>query len=115
MAGAWSAATSFLGLMFGRIGVGLGEAGATPSSQTRLGDLFGFNERLFAGSIFAVGAAVGSMLGTSVGGTINDAWGWRSAFLALAVPSLLRAPLLLLTCGSPRRAPPWRSSVVLAH
>ncbi|MGH8264813.1 MAG: spinster family MFS transporter [Steroidobacteraceae bacterium] len=115
MTGACSATFSFLTLMIARIGVGLGEAGATPSSQSMLADLFGFNERLFAMSIFAIGAALGSTLGTTVGGTISDAFGWRTAFMALAVPSLLLAPAVFLTVSEPRRSQAQRGMTPAHH
>ncbi|MCX7057627.1 MAG: MFS transporter [Proteobacteria bacterium] len=103
MTAACGMAGSFLPLLVARIGVGVGEAGATPGSQSMVGDLFNFKERLFANAVFAVGAAVGSMLGGTVGGTISDAFGWRSAFYALAIPSLLLAPLVMLTVREPKR------------
>jgi len=102
MTAACGQASSFGWLIAARVGVGLGEAGATPASQSLLADLFAFAERLPAMAVYAVGAAVGSLLGGSVGGLVADAWGWRAAFLTLAVPSLAMAPLVWLTVNEPR-------------
>jgi predicted MFS family arabinose efflux permease len=104
MTAACGMATSFVFLLLARIGVGLGEAGATPASQSLLADLFSFRERMPAMSIFAIGAALGSLLGGAAGGFIGEAFGWRSAFLGLAVPSLLLAPLVWLSLREPARS-----------
>ncbi len=103
MTAACGVATSFLFLLLTRIGVGLGEAGATPASQSILADLFSFNERMPAMSVYALGAALGSLLGGAAGGFISDSFGWRSAFLGLALPSLVLAPLVWLSLREPAR------------
>ncbi len=104
MTAACGLAASFWLLVLARIGVGLGEAGATPASQSLLADLFDFRGRMLAMSVYAAGAAIGSMLGGSIGGIVSDAFGWRAAFLALALPSLALAPLVWLTMREPLRA-----------
>jgi len=108
--GLWSAMTAACGLagsfgqlLLARIGVGIGEAGGTPASQSMIADLFPRSERALAGTLFAVGAAAGSMLGSSVGGAISDLYGWRSAFLALAVPGVVLAAIVGLTVREPAR------------
>ncbi len=103
MTAACGMAASFSLLVLARIGVGLGEAGATPASQSILADLFDFRGRMLAMTVYAIGAALGSMLGGSVGGMISDAFGWRAAFLALALPSLALAPLVWFTIHEPPR------------
>lgn len=103
MTAACGAATTFSQLMLARIGVGIGEAGGTPASQSILSDLFPFSQRILATSIFALGAAVGSMFGSNVGGTVADAFGWRVTFLALAVPGIALAVLARFTVREPVR------------
>jgi MFS family permease len=66
MASACGAAQTFWQLLLARIGVGVGEAGGTPGSQSIISDLFPFRHRALATSIFALGAAAGSMLGAAV-------------------------------------------------
>src|ERR1700729_3931918 len=51
MTAACGAASTFLQLMLARIGVGIGEAGGTPASQSMLSDLFPFSQRVLATSI----------------------------------------------------------------
>jgi MFS family permease len=103
MTAACGVAGSFGQLLLARIGVGIGEAGGTPASQSMLADVFPLEKRVLASTVFAVGAAAGSMLGLSVGGAISDAYGWRNAFFALSVPGLLMAGLVALTVAEPPR------------
>jgi MFS family permease len=103
MTAACGATTSFAQLMLARIGVGIGEAGGTPGSQSMLADLFPFSQRVMATSVFALGAAAGSMLGSSGGGFVADALGWRTAFYALAIPGVVLALLVRYTTREPVR------------
>jgi predicted MFS family arabinose efflux permease len=103
MTAACGAAANFVQLMLARIGVGIGEAGGTPASQSMIADLFPFSQRVLATSLFALGAAGGSMLGSSGGGIIADAFGWRAAFIALAIPGILVALLMRWTVSEPAR------------
>jgi len=112
-------AASFMQLLLARIGVGIGEAGGTPASQSMIADLFPRAERVLAASLFSVGAALGSMLGSSVGGMISDLFGWRRAFFALGIPGLLIASIVATTVREPSRTHtarhadplPWRESL----
>jgi predicted MFS family arabinose efflux permease len=103
MTAACGAAGTYTQLFLARIGVGIGEAGGTPGSTSMLADLFPFSQRVMATSIFTLGAAGGSMLGGTGGGLIANAYGWRAAFYALAVPGLILAALLLFTLSEPVR------------
>src|SRR5580693_3559894 len=94
---------SFTGLLIARIGVGIGEAGGTPASQSIIADLFPFSERALAYSIFALGAALGSMLGAVAGGAIAQEFGWRAAFLALGIPGVALALVVRFSMREPRR------------
>lgn len=103
MTAACGAAMTFTQLMLARIGVGIGEAGGTPASQSMIADIFPFSQRVIATSIFTLGAAAGSMLGSTAGGNIAEAFGWRAAFFALGVPGLILALLLRFTVTEPLR------------
>ena len=107
--GVWSLMTAICGitrsfgqLMAARVLVGVGEAGGTPPSQSLISDYFPWRQRAFALSIYAVGASIGSMLGTSAG-YLSDLWGWRSAFLVLGLPGLILAGVLYGTVREPAR------------
>lgn len=103
MTAACGAAMSFTQLLLARIGVGIGEAGGTPASQSMLSDLFPFSQRVVAMSIFALGAAAGSYIGSTGGGTIAELYGWRVAFYALGIPGLVLALLVRYTLREPAR------------
>lgn len=107
---AWSAATSLCGaavsfvqLALCRFLVGIGEAGATPSSQSLLSDLFDARRRVVAASVFATGAAIGSAIGTGIAGLVADSFGWRSVFYFFGIPGVLLAAIVALTVREPRR------------
>jgi predicted MFS family arabinose efflux permease len=103
MTAACGAAANFTQLLLARIGVGIGEAGGTPASQSMLADLFPFSQRVMATSIFALGAAAGSMIGSTGGGMIADELGWRVAFYALALPGILLGLIVRFTLQEPAR------------
>ena len=103
MTAACGAATGFTQLMLARIGVGTGEAGGTPASQSVIADIFPFRQRVLATSVFTLGAAAGSMLGSIAGGQIADAFGWRVAFFALGIPGIALALIVRFTTYEPVR------------
>ncbi|MDX8356512.1 spinster family MFS transporter [Sphingopyxis terrae] len=97
---AWSAMTALCGLsqnfvqlLLARIGVGIGEAGGTPPSQSMLADYFPPEKRALATSIYALGVPVGSAVGGIVAAYVAEAHGWRAALVAAAAMS---APVILL-------------------
>lgn len=103
MTAACGLATTFGQLLVARFGVGIGEAGGTPASQSMIADIFPFSRRVLATSIFTLGAAAGSMLGSIAGGNIADAFGWRMAFFALGIPGVILALLVRFTGYEPIR------------
>ncbi len=103
------AAASFLHLFLTRIGVGVGEAGTMPASQSMLSDLFPVTERPSAMGLLAAGGNIGLMLGLLIGGWVNEWYGWRWAFVAAAIPGLLIAATIFFTVREPiRMTPPQR-------
>ncbi len=107
----WSAMTiatgiarNFWQLIIARVGVGVGESGATPSSTALISDYFRPLERPMAMTVFTLGAPLGAWLGSDLAGRMADAHGWRSAFLALGAPGLVLGAVVLLTVHEPRRA-----------
>lgn len=106
----WSGFTVFCGLshsywqlLSGRIGVGVGEAGATPPSTAIVSDYFPAQRRPMALSVFALGAPIGAWLGADMAGAVAQAHGWRAAFFALGVPGMLLGMLVFLTIREPKR------------
>ena len=106
----WSGFTVFCGLsqtywqlLLGRIGVGVGEAGATPPSTSIVSDCFPADRRPMALSILALGAPFGAWLGADLAGAVAEAYGWRAAFFALGAPGVLLGILVFLTIREPKR------------
>lgn len=112
----WSAMTALSGTARGfstlasyRIGVGIGEASATPAAFSMLSDYFAPERRATALSIYSGGVYIGAGLGIFLGGWIVDGWttayplvdgrtsaplglaGWHVAFFAVGLPGLLMA------------------------
>ncbi len=106
----WSAMTALCGLSRGysqlllaRIGVGIGEAGGTPSCTSIVCDYFPASRRAMALTIFALGAPIGAWLGADMAGAVAHAYSWRAAFLVLGVPGVLLAAIIMLTIREPER------------
>lgn len=94
---------TYLQFLLARIGVGTGEAGGTPTSNSLLADYFPPERRPMAFTVFALGAPLGAWLGADVAGAVANAYGWRASFLALGVPGLLIGLIVLLTIREPVR------------
>ncbi|HWW66241.1 MAG TPA: MFS transporter [Sphingomonadaceae bacterium] len=104
----WSAmtvvcATAASGVQFvlGRIGVGVGES-TSPAYHSMLSDLFTKNQRGRAIAVFALGAPVATLVGFPLMGLVQQAYGWRTAFLAAGLPGLLLALVVFFTVRDPR-------------
>lgn len=117
----WSAMTAFSGLArsggqltFARIGVGIGEATASPCAYSLLSDYFPKNRRATALAIYSSGIFIGGGMSLFIGGAIADGWnatypagawglvGWQAAFIAVGLPGLLLA-LWVSTLREPLR------------
>ncbi len=106
----WSAMTALCGmsqgymqLLLARIGVGIGEAGGTPSCNSIVADYFPAGRRAMAMTIFALGAPIGAWLGADMAGYVAAEYGWRMAFYVLGVPGVLLAIVIMLTIKEPKR------------
>jgi MFS family permease len=96
-------ARGFTDLALARIGVGIGEAGATPPAHSLIADYFPPEKRATAFAVYASGIYVGVGLGFWIGGWINDNYGWRMAFFVVGLPGVLMALLVRLTVREPPR------------
>jgi predicted MFS family arabinose efflux permease len=103
MTAASGLARGFADLALARVGVGVGEAGCTPSAHSLLSDYFPPEKRATVLALYACGVPVGVGLGYWLGGWINDAFGWRAAFFVVGLPGVLMALLVRLTVQEPRR------------
>jgi len=97
-------ASSFGQLTAARIGVGIGEASASPSAFSMLSDWFPREKRATALAIYSSGLYIGGGVSLLIGAVVVRAWnasypgggplglvGWQAAFLAVGLPGLLLA------------------------
>ena len=106
----WSGMTALSGLtanftqlLAARIGVGVGEAGASPPSHSIISDYFPHGERGRALSVYSIGIYIGILIGFLLGGWVNQFFGWRVAFLVVGLPGILMAVVVKLTLREPPR------------
>jgi MFS family permease len=120
----WSAMTALSGLAgnFGqlalaRVGVGIGEASASPSAFSILQDYFPKARRATALAFYSSGIYLGIGASLMIGGHVVALWdrvypaghapfglaGWQAAYLAVGLPGLLLALLVVLTVREPVR------------
>lgn len=118
----WSAFTALSGfaknfttLSIARIGVGVGEATASPSAYSLISDWFPKKMRATALAIYSSGLYIGGGISLLIGGAIVEKWnqayptdapfglaGWQAAFIIVGLPGLLLA-LLVFTLREPVR------------
>ncbi len=106
----WSAMTALSGLaanftqlLLARIGVGVGEAGGSPPSHSMISDYFPPEKRATALSVYSLGIYIGILAGYSLGGWLDQEYGWRIALMALGIPGIIYAILLLVTVKEPTK------------
>jgi MFS family permease len=106
----WSGFTAICGLsqrywhlLLARIGVGVGEAGGTPTASAIVADYFVADRRPMAFTVIALGAPIGAWLGADLAGLTAHLYGWRAAFLVLGIPGVLLGLLVFATIREPVR------------
>jgi len=92
---------TFMQMLLARIGVGIGEAGGTPSSQAMISDYFPKDKRATAFAIYATSVYIGLFLGFSMGGILEANFGWRNAFMFLGVPGIIFSIFFVLGVKEP--------------
>lgn len=90
-------------VLLGRIALALGESAQLSPSVSMLADLFGRRVRARVMSVFAMGPAIGIMIGLMAAGYLNQHYGWRVALFAIGVPGLVLSVLLRFTIAEPPR------------
>lgn len=100
---ACGAAGSFLQMLLLRIGVGVGEAGGAPPSQSLIADSYPPERRSGALAIFALGSPIGASIGLIGGGILAGIIGWRWTLVCAGIPGLVVGALVLATLSDPRR------------
>ncbi len=118
----WSTMTALSGfarnqmtLTLARMGVGIGEATASPTAYSLISDYFPKRQRATALAIYSSGLYLGGGVSLLIGAKISQVWnaaypgggpmglvGWHAAFLAVGIPGLLVA-LWVATLREPVR------------
>jgi len=100
----WSLASAACGVVgnivqmgIARVLVGVGEAGAMPSSQAMVAGLFSERRRSTALGVLTSASQLGVMAGLAGGAAIAAHWGWQTAFIALSLPGVALGVLIWLT------------------
>lgn len=114
----WGLATCLCGfagtfpvLLFGRMGVGVGESALTPAAHSLITEQFPRERLSTALATYSLGSVIGTGLATILGGqlvhliaegqpsivpVIGTVQPWQMVFLAVGVPTVILAPLALL-------------------
>lgn len=118
----WSAMTALSGfaynqltLTLARMGVGVGEATASPTAYSLISDYFPKKQRATALAIYSSGLYLGGGVSLLIGASIVEAWdaaypgggplnlvGWQAAFLAVGLPGIAVA-MWVATLREPKR------------
>ena len=120
----WSAMTAVSGfagnfaqLGAARVGVGIGEASASPAAYSLIQDYFPREKRATALALYSSGIYVGVGASLIFGGAVIAYWdanyteatrpfglaGWQATFLAFGIPGLILALLMYFTVREPVR------------
>lgn len=110
-------ARNYLSLSLARMGVGVGEATASPTAYSLISDYFPAKKRGTALAIYSSGLYIGGGVSLLIGAQISKVWdaaypgggigglvGWQAAFLVVGLPGLLLAGWVA-TLHEPPRAP----------
>jgi MFS family permease len=94
--------TSFLQLCLYRMGVGIGEGGATPPAHSIITEYTPKEKRATALAFHSMSIPLGALAGFAFGGLIFDKYGWRTAFVVAGAPGILLAILCAFTLKETR-------------
>ena len=109
----WSAMTALCGLVTGfaslatlRAAVGIGEGGANPSCHSLLADEFSVRQRGMAMSVLSSATPISKVIVPVTTGAVALIWGWRTAFVVMAIPGFILALILWFGVREPRHTSP---------
>jgi predicted MFS family arabinose efflux permease len=103
MATLCSTAQGFGRLVLFRIGVGIGDGGFAPPVGSLIGDHYPMSRRASAMAIIWLGAPLGVVAGSVLGGYLAEHYGWRTTFITIGLAGVLVSLLVLLTLREPTR------------
>lgn len=96
-------ASGFLFLALCRMGVGIGEAGCSPTAHSLISDYYDDRRRASALAVYSAGCSAGQILIAIAGSWVAQEFGWRMAFLLAGLPGLILALLITFSLREPPR------------
>ncbi len=103
MATLCSTAQGFGRLVLFRIGVGIGDGGFAPPVGSLIGDHYPMSRRASAMAVIWLGAPLGVVAGSVLGGYLAEHYGWRTTFIAIGLAGVVASLLVVLTLREPTR------------
>jgi MFS family permease len=110
-------ARNFMTLSLARMGVGVGEATASPTAYSLISDYFPKRQRATALAIYSSGLYLGGGVSLLIGANISKWWdaayprggigglvGWQAAFVAVGLPGVMLA-IWVASLREPKRQP----------
>src|SRR3546814_7983098 len=84
-------------LLLSSIGVAVGESALTPAAHSIIADYTDKAARPKAIAIYSLGLAIGTFLALSLGGFLNDQFGWRMTLFIIGATGIVLCVLVLTT------------------
>jgi predicted MFS family arabinose efflux permease len=97
------ATASFMQLLVLRFGMAGGSAGTEAPPHSMISDMYPPARRASAISMFMLGVPIASLVGSSLGGTVAQLYGWRSAFLIIGGLGLAVSLIAMAVAREPDR------------
>jgi predicted MFS family arabinose efflux permease len=98
-----STAQGFGRLLLFRVGVGIGDGGFGAPVASLVGDHYPMGRRASAMAIIWLGAPLGVVTGSVLGGWLAEHYGWRMTFMVIGATGVAVSLLVLLTLREPAR------------
>jgi len=96
---------SFTQLLILRLGMAGGSAGTESPAHAMISDMYEANRRAGALSILMLGIPIASLVGSTLGGSLAEHYGWRTTFATIGLIGLGIALLGLALIQEPPRSP----------
>lgn len=97
-------AQNVLQLVLARVGFGIGGSVSPAPGNSLVADFFPRDKLPMAMAIMSTAPCIGGLMAAWIGGIVGSShWGWRGAFVAVAIPGFIVAALLYFTVREPVR------------
>ncbi len=96
-------AQSVVQLVLARVGYSIGGAVSPGPGNSLVADFFPKQKLAMAMALMSTAPCIGGLIASWIGGLAGTSWGWRGAFIAVAIPGFIIAALLLFTVKEPAR------------